>query len=158
MPYFHSADWPSLLRWMASAERSLRIAVEHASGETLEAKRIVHGQTEMTQLDLSVRACQRQRPRDRPAVVILFDNPHRAGLGVGIAGGEREAARASRRQANRLLRLTIGSSTGPVVFDSRSDTNSASGRASVPPRPMNRRAIGLVLGWRTPTRPRPART
>ena len=72
MPYFHSADWPSLVRWMASAERSLRIAVEHASGETLEAKRIVHGQTEMTELDLAVRPCQRQRPRDRPAVVDTF--------------------------------------------------------------------------------------
>ena len=102
MPYFQSADWPSLLRWTASAERSLGIAVEHAAGQTLEAKRIVDGQAEMPQLDLAVRACQRQRPRDRAAVGILLDNPHRAGLGVGIAGGKRQAAGGTRRQPNRL--------------------------------------------------------
>ena len=72
MPYFHSADWPSLLlldRLRPSAAADRRRA---SAAETLEAHRIVDGQAEMAQLDLAVRARQRQRPRDGPAVVDTF--------------------------------------------------------------------------------------
>ena len=55
-----------------------RIAVEQPARQPLEAHRLLDGQAEMAQLDLAVRARQRERARDGAAIVILLDQLPRA--------------------------------------------------------------------------------
>ena len=131
-----------------------RIAVQQPAAEPLEPDGVVDRQAEVAQLDLAVGAGQRQRPRDRAAVVILLGQPMRLRLGVGEAGHEGEPRGAAGRQPQELAQATIGSSTGPVVFDSGSSVASATGLASVRPRPTKRaRSVSYCVGG--PTRPRP---
>ena len=68
----------------------------------------------------------------------------------------RRAARA--RGGSRCRRLTIGSSTGPVVFESGRVAASAAGSASVRPRPMKRARSVSYCGRRRRRAPRPLST
>ncbi len=129
------------------AQAQARVAVEQAAGQALELQRVVEGQPEVAQLDLTVRAGQRHRPRDGLAVVVLVDE---------------RAARRPRDQtkpstnATRAVPLdgmrtvcrseTIGSSTAPVVFESGLRSASAAGRSSGAAAADEAGAIGLVLG------------
>ena len=79
-----------------------RVAVEQAPGHALEAQRILRGQPEMAELDLTVSAGERERPRNRATVVVLVDETARRLLAVGACGGEREPGGAAGRDAQRL--------------------------------------------------------
>ena len=115
-----------------------RVARHQAAAEALELAGVFDRQAEMPQLDLAVRAGQRDGAGDGAAVVILLDQ--RCASSSVSAYPVVNVSRAVAPGASRIAwrRLTIGSSTGPVVFDSGVPGSRASGRSSVPPRPMNR--------------------
>ena len=80
MPYFHSSGWPRRFACTASAARSRGIAVQQPAAEALEPDRVLDGQAEVAQLDLAVRAGQRQRAGDRAPIVVLLDQAPRVCL------------------------------------------------------------------------------
>ena len=71
MPYFQSSGWPWRFAWDGVGGAQPRIGIQQASGETLEEDGVIHGQAEVAQLDLTVRAGQRQCPGDGAPVVVL---------------------------------------------------------------------------------------
>ena len=79
-----------------------RVSGEHAAAETLKGNRVFDRQVEMPQLDLAVRAGQRERARDRAAIVVLLDQVQRRFLALGVRGREREPRRRARRETHGL--------------------------------------------------------
>ncbi len=67
-----------------------RVAREQAAPEALKRDRVLDGQVEVPQLDLAVRARQRQRACHRAAIVVLLDQVQRGFFALGIRGRERE--------------------------------------------------------------------
>ena len=75
-----------------------RVSREQAAPEALKRDRVLDGQAEMPQLDLAVRAGQRQRARDRATIVVLLDQLPRGVFALGDAGREGERARSPRAE------------------------------------------------------------
>ena len=78
------------------------IGVEQAAAEALEQDRVVDGEAEVPQLDLAVRAGERQRPGDGAPVVVLLHEAVGLFFGLGKAGDEGDAGRAAGRQPHEL--------------------------------------------------------
>ena len=117
MPWAQSPAWPSRLRARSSRRRAQRrVDVEHARGQPLEELRVLARDAEVAQRHLRVgegRARRRARaPRDR-GTSARARGPRR--------GRSRPRSRTRRapsrpaRSRTRWRRLTIGSSTAPVV-------------------------------------------
>ena len=99
----------------------------------------------MAQLDLAVRAGERQRAGDGSPVVVLLHQPVR--VFFGSANPVMKATRAVPPGGRRTnwRSATIGSRTGPVVFDSGPSVASAIGSLYRPAATDETRAIGLEL-------------
>ena len=71
MPYFQSSRWPQLVALDRLDVAQARVAGHQPAAEPLEVDRVFDGQAEVPQLDLAVRARERERAGDGAAVVIL---------------------------------------------------------------------------------------
>ena len=78
------------------------ISVQQPPAEALEPHRVLDGQPQMPQLDLAVRARQRQRARNRAPVVVFLDQALRGLFALRIGRREGEPRRRARRQPDRL--------------------------------------------------------
>ena len=78
------------------------IGVEQPASQALEQDRVVDRESEVPQLDLAVRAGERQRPGDRAPVVVLLHQAVGVFFGLRKAGDESDAGRAAGRQPHEL--------------------------------------------------------
>ena len=92
------------LAFAATASTARSRGSPYSSRPASRWKRMVSsdGQSEMPQLDLAVRAGERERPRDGAAIVILVDQPRAPPSLSAIPGREREPRRATGREPHRL--------------------------------------------------------
>ena len=70
MPYLPELRLPAAVSGHGVDRSQARVAVQQAAGEALKAHRVLDGQPEVPQFDLRVCAGQRDRARDRAAVVV----------------------------------------------------------------------------------------
>ena len=148
MPCGQRPSWPSALRGQErpGAARSERVGVEHARGQPLEEQRLLARDAEVAQRALRVREGEREG-RAPPALGSWYFWASASAV-VAVerhAGGEATAAR-SRPGARRTRwrRLTIGSSTTPVVPESGAPVERL--RVVGPaPAAEEARAVGLPL-------------
>ena len=126
------------------------VRVEDAAGQALEEMRLVGRDAEVVQLHLRLRPGQRGRAVERRRIAVLLREVEGRRRATARRASRRRRA-PSRRPAprTRRRRLTIGSSTAPVVPDSGRPSITAAGVRI--PRPRPRKRARSVSHCRPPT-------
>ena len=157
MPYFHSSGCPRRFSSTASGDR--RRGSPNSSRPASRWNRIVSS-TVSPRCRNSICACVLAsaiaRATARRSWYFSMRRRAPASLSANAVVNDSRAVPPGGRRID-WRRLTIGSSTAPVVFDSGPPPPSAAGLASVRPRPMNR-ARSVSYSVAPPMRPRPLST